>query len=182
MNITPRFSRTLALFAPAAALSVSTATAASDYFLKIEGIKGESTKDWKHKDEIDVMSFSWGCSNAGARQGGTAKPTECVVTKQIDKSSPQLMLACATGQPIPSVTFTVSRSDGTGGTTDYYVVTLSDVLISSFQSSATSGGDRPTESVSFNFTKIEMSYVPADSSGTVSVSHTFSSSTPAGTP
>ena len=33
--------------------------AAFDYFLRIDGIPGEST-DAKHKGEIDVLSFSWG--------------------------------------------------------------------------------------------------------------------------
>ena len=33
--------------------------AAVDYFLKFDGIKGESA-DVKHKDEIDVESWSWG--------------------------------------------------------------------------------------------------------------------------
>ena len=39
--------------------------AAVDYFIKFDGIKGESA-DVKHKDEIDVESWSWGETNAGA--------------------------------------------------------------------------------------------------------------------
>jgi type VI secretion system secreted protein Hcp len=38
--------------------------AQEDYFLKIEGVKGESQDD-KHKDEIHVSSFSFGVTNAG---------------------------------------------------------------------------------------------------------------------
>ena len=41
-----------------------------DYFLKLDGIDGES-QDQKHKNEIDVMSFSWGEKQTGtAYQGG----------------------------------------------------------------------------------------------------------------
>ena len=45
--------------------------AAVDYFLKFDGIKGEST-DAKHKDEIDVESWSWGETHAGAGAPGAA--------------------------------------------------------------------------------------------------------------
>ena len=37
---------------------------AVDYFLKIDGIDGESQDD-KHKDWIEVLSFSWGPPGAG---------------------------------------------------------------------------------------------------------------------
>ena len=179
MNITPRFSRTLALVAPTVALGVSSASAASDYFLKIEGIKGEST-DSVHKDWIILESFSWGCTNAGARTGtGAPTPKDLTVSKRLDKSSPQLMLACASGQHFPSVQFTVQGPDGSGAVTDYYVVTLSDVLVSSFQSSGGSGGDRPTESVSFNYQKIEIHYVQVSTGETSSASFDFTA--PAGT-
>ena len=48
--------------------------AAVDYFIKFDGIKGEST-DAKHKDEIDVESWSWGETHAGAaRRVAAAEP------------------------------------------------------------------------------------------------------------
>ena len=43
---------------------------ASDIFAKIGDIKGESLDD-KHKDEIEVLSWSWGVSNAGAIKGAS---------------------------------------------------------------------------------------------------------------
>jgi len=47
---------------------------ASDIFAKIGDIKGESL-DSKHKDEIEVLSISWGVSNAGSMAfgGGAAQ-------------------------------------------------------------------------------------------------------------
>jgi type VI secretion system secreted protein Hcp len=51
---------------------------ASDIFVKIGDNKGESLDD-KHKDEIEVLSFSWGVANTGATAtgggGGTGKAT-----------------------------------------------------------------------------------------------------------
>ena len=42
---------------------------ASDIFAKIGDIKGESL-DSKHKDEIEVLSFSWGVTNTGSPAAG----------------------------------------------------------------------------------------------------------------
>src|SRR6058998_3948725 len=73
---------------------------AYDSFLKIEGIKGESL-DSKHKDEIEVLSFSWGATQPGAFGGGggtgkvSAQDFSFVV--KIDKSSPLLFKHLATG-------------------------------------------------------------------------------------
>jgi type VI secretion system secreted protein Hcp len=40
-----------------------------DYFLKLDGIPGES-RDAQHKGEIDLESFSWGESHTTAAGGG----------------------------------------------------------------------------------------------------------------
>ena len=40
-----------------------------DYFLKIDGIPGES-QDKTHKNEIQLNSFSWGATNAGILRDG----------------------------------------------------------------------------------------------------------------
>src|SRR5262245_55128103 len=74
-------------------------TMAMDQFIKIGSLKGEA-QDKVHKDEIDVLSWSWGLSNSGsAQQGAGAGAGKVSVrdlnfTKYIDKSSPDLMLAC----------------------------------------------------------------------------------------
>src|ERR1700704_5685866 len=78
---------------------------AVDIFLDIEGIKGES-KDSKHKDTIDVLSWSWGMSQSGtAHMGGGAGAGKVSVqdinfTHYLDKSSPTLMLHCCNGKHI----------------------------------------------------------------------------------
>ena len=69
---------------------------ASDIFAKIGDIKGESLDD-KHKDEIEVLSWSWGVTNAGATTagggGGAGKASfhDLSFTHKIDKASPVLM-------------------------------------------------------------------------------------------
>lgn len=178
MKPNPAFSKTLALVAPVTILTATHAFGATDYYLKIGDIKGESTSE-KHKDWIDIESFSWGVTNTNVVTGGGGSGKvsfqDFHFSMKVDKASPKLMLACATNERIPSLTFTIMRSDAAGGAPkEYYTVTLSDVLISSYQSRGATppaGGaaEPPTSSVSFNYHKIKWDYVPADQSETVSV-------------
>ena len=75
----------------------------ADYFLKIDGIEGESEDD-KHKGEIEILSFSFGASNAGSMSygggGGTGKVAmqDFNFTKRHDKASPKLFLHCCNGK------------------------------------------------------------------------------------
>ena len=136
---------------------------ASDIFAKIGDIKGESLDD-NHKDEIDVMSYSWGVTQTGSIAGGggggegKAQFNDFNFTTNVSKASPFLFLACASGEHIKDATISV-RKAGAGKTPeDYLILKMTDVLISSYQPSASSGGDRPTESISMAFAKVEFSY------------------------
>lgn len=142
---------------------------AFDAFLKIDGIKGESV-DAKHKDEVVLESFSWGVANSGAGYAGSAgratgksSPSDFSVVKKIDKSSPDLFAACASGKHTKVMTVTVRKAGGKP--LEYLVYKFSDVMVSSYQAGGSSGGDLPVESVSFNYAKVEISYVPQDSKG-----------------
>lgn len=104
-----------------------------DYFLKIDGIPGES-KDDKHKGEVEVHGFAFGSSNTGSSAmgggagAGKVQLHELSVSKYIDKSTPKLMEACTTGKHIPSVILSCRKQGGSQQ--EYMKVTLSDVLIS----------------------------------------------------
>jgi type VI secretion system secreted protein Hcp len=145
--------------------------AAVDYFLKIDGIPGESN-DAKHKGEIEVDSFSWGATNAGSHASGGGGGTGKVVfndlhfTTHVNKSSPLLMLACASGQHIKKAVLTCRKAGG--DQQEYYTVTLEDVMISSYQTGGHAGGDAiPTDQVSINFTSIKFEYKPQKADGSL---------------
>ena len=141
---------------------------AVDYFLKIDGIEGES-EDEKHGGQIDVESWSWGATQAGTMAagggGGAGKVNmqDFHFTMKVNKASPKLMLSCAQGKHIPSVTF-VARKAGEKQQ-EFMTYKLSDVLISSYQTGA--AGEIPTDQVSLNFAKIEFEYQTQDKSGKV---------------
>ena len=141
---------------------------AVDYFIKFDGIKGESADD-KHKDEIDIQSWSWGESNVGgAPHGGGAAAGKVSMqdfhfAMHMNTASVSLMKACATGQHIKDATFT-GRKAGKGQQ-EFLTFKFRDVLISSYQ---IGGADElPFDQVSFNFAKIEVEYKPQKPDGSL---------------
>src|SRR5437868_14548146 len=143
--------------------------AAVDFFLKIEGVDGESTDD-KHKGEIDIESFSWGVTQSGTHGGGggggagKASFQDLHFHTTVNKSSPKLFLACATGEHFKKAVLTVRKAGK--DQQEYYKVSLSDCLVSSYQS--VGGGDPiATDQFSMNFAKVEFEYKPQKADGTL---------------
>jgi type VI secretion system secreted protein Hcp len=146
---------------------------ATDYLLVIEGIQGESL-DSKFKESIEIDSFGWGASHPGSFAFGTGGATGKVNFQDMqfsiraNKASPNLMLAVATGKHIGKATLRVRKATGDSGQQEYYTVEMTDVLVSSYQSSGHAGDHSiPTEQFSLNFAKIEFQYKPQDAKGTL---------------
>jgi type VI secretion system secreted protein Hcp len=143
--------------------------AAADYFLKIDGIEGESKAD-KHTGEIDIESFSFGATQSGSFAtgggGGSGKVSmqDFHFTMGINKASPALFLACAQGDHIPKAVLTCRKAGKEQQ--EFQKVTMSDVLVSSYQTGASGHGDiLPTDQISINFAKIEIEYKEQQKTG-----------------
>jgi type VI secretion system secreted protein Hcp len=143
--------------------------AAVDYFLKIDGIEGES-EDAKHPKEIHVLSFSFGASQAGSFAvgggGGSGKVQmqDFHFMMNINKASPKLLLKCANGEHIPNAVLTARKAGK--DQLDYMSIKMSDLLVSSYQDNGDAGANSlPTDSISLNFAKIEFEYKAQDSKG-----------------
>jgi type VI secretion system secreted protein Hcp len=141
-----------------------------DYFLKIDGISGESA-DAKHKNEIQLEAFSWGETNpapagGGGGGGGAGKVhvQDFNFTTRFNKASPQLMLACAKGQHLKLATFTARREGK--AQQEFLVIKLTDVLVTSYQ---TGGANDvlPMDQISLAFSKVEMEYRPQKPDGSL---------------
>ena len=133
-----------------------------DYFLKIDGVDGESTDD-KHKGEIELESWSFGGTNSGSFSsgggGGSGKVSmqDFNFVKKTDKASAKLLVACCTGEHIKTATL-VCRKAG-GEQQEFLKIILSPILVSTFQSGGSSGTDViPMEQIALNFGKIEYKY------------------------
>ena len=131
----------------------------TDFLLKIEGVDGES-QDVKFKGAMEIDSWSWGETNTGTMHsgggggGGKVSMQDFHFVKKFDKASPVIMEACSTGKHIAKAEL-IGRKAG-GEQHVYFHWTFTDILISSFQTGAS--GVNPTDSISFNFGKIEMEY------------------------
>ncbi len=142
---------------------------ATDYFLKLDGIDGESTDD-KHKKEIDLEHFSWGARNhgtagkGGGLGGGKVQMDDFTFVMKHNAASNQIMLACAGGDHIKKGIVTARKQGGTQ--LEYLTITLHNVLVSSYQLGASGGDSIPMDQFSLNFTKIEQSYQAQKADGT----------------
>lgn len=157
----------LSCIAIAAMFSVQTSFASIDYFFDLDGIEGES-RDPNRPGYIDVLSWSWSVSNSAAVSSGLAsgkrqhKPF--VITKVMDKSSPKLAEACVKGVTLKKATLELTRATPTGGHETYMTITMTDVLITSYQSGG-SGSETgqitmmPTEEITFTYQKIEIKWI-----------------------
>jgi len=148
---------------------------ASDIFAKIGDIKGESL-DAKHKDEIEILSFSWGVTNSGSAAtgsgAGSGKATfqDLVVVHNIDKASPDLMRACATGTHLKEATITHRKAGK--GQQEFLVVKMNDVIITGVTHGGATGQPY-SETVSLAFAKVDLEYKPQKPDGSLDASIHF---------
>lgn len=136
---------------------------AVDMFLSINDkeIKGEA-QDKEHKDEMDILAWSWGLSQSGSFHhgggGGAGKASfqDISITKWVDLASTQLALYCANGDHFDKAVLTVRKAGKKP--VDYIVITMTDVLVTSVSTGGSGGEDRLTENVTLNFREVEVKY------------------------
>lgn len=151
---------------------------AVDMFLKLDKIKGES-KDKAHKDDIDVLAWSWGLSQSGSTHvgagsgAGKASFQDISITKYVDKASATLMEYVATGEHIAKAKLVVRKAGGKP--LEYVILDLKDLIVSSYATGGSGGEDMLTEQLTLNFAEVKVSYVPqnADGSGAAAIDFGF---------
>lgn len=141
---------------------------AFDAFLKLDGVPGESADD-KHKGEIEILSFSWGVSNSGSFAsgggGGTGKASFSDVTFEsaTQSSSPRLAQFTANGKHIPTALLTLRKRGQQQ--TEFIKITMSEVIVSSYNQAGSADGDRPFDVFALNWSEIEFDYFPQAADG-----------------
>lgn len=141
-------------------LAPTSAFAQVDMFLRINGIKGESV-DAFNRDAIDVLSWSWGTSTGTARTVRGPVPAACIqdlkLTKWIDTASPQIIMNGVTGTVASDAVLSMRRS-GEGNRTDFLVLQMTNVTVTSYQTGGSGGEDRLTENVTLRFDSLRGEY------------------------
>jgi len=142
-----------------------------DYFLKLDGIEGES-QDSKHKGEIQLESWSWGATQTGGHSygggGGAGKVQmqDFHFTMKLNKASPKLMLSCADGSHIKKAILTCRKAGKEQQ--EYLVVNMEDLLVSSYQTGGAGSSDVvPIDQISLNFAKISYAYKEQKADGSL---------------
>ncbi|SHH01151.1 Hcp family type VI secretion system effector [Marivita hallyeonensis] len=134
---------------------------AVDMFIKIGPLDGES-KDHKKKGEIDVLAWSWGCSNSGTWHhgggGGAGKANyqDLSITTYIENSTSALLQACGTGEHFDDATLTVRKAGKKP--LEYLVIKMKKILVTSVSFGGSGGEERLTQNVTLNFAEIEWTY------------------------
>jgi type VI secretion system secreted protein Hcp len=134
-------------------------------YVKYDGIDGEATQA-DHKKWLDVGSITWGVGRAiSATSGSTSNReasepsvSEVTLSKMMDSSSPKFFTEAVTGAVGKKVVIHLVTTGSPGKT--YAEYTLTNALVSSY--SMSTGGDRPAESLSISFTKLEFKFTPYD--------------------
>jgi type VI secretion system secreted protein Hcp len=142
------------------ALSLST-----DFFLKIEGIPGESKRSG-HEKEMELLSFSFGATQTGTAELGSGQTGAARVemqdfhfVKPVDSSSPKLVQHMFTGKFIPAATFSARRIGlEDGKPLKYMIWEFKNLVISSHSFNGAGAGDVPMESISFRFEEVKCYY------------------------
>jgi type VI secretion system secreted protein Hcp len=144
---------------------------AVDYFLKIDGVQGESA-DAKHKGEIELESFSWGETNTvsgpgGGGGGGSGKVQvqDLIVTMHVSRASPKLMLACATGKHHKEAVLTVRKAGKSQQ--EFLIFKFKDVIVTSYLTSGSAQSDVVLDQASMGFSTIQMDYRPQKADGSL---------------
>ncbi|QDU95006.1 Hcp family type VI secretion system effector [Lignipirellula cremea] len=145
-----------------------------DYFLKIDGIPGESP-DAKHGAEIELRSWSWGecqpgigARSTGGQGAGRVNMRPFVFTSETNKSSVKLLLSCAQGAHIDVVTLTCRKAGGEQQ--EFLMITLNDVIVSDYNVCSTHNEDGvsiPIDEVSLVYGKIQVEYRPQKYDGSL---------------
>ena len=142
---------------------------AVDMFIKIAKFDGES-RDKTHAKEIEVLAWSWGMSQSGTFHvgggGGAGKVNvqDLSLTKYVDKSSTNLMMACSLGTHLDEATLVVRKAGG-DKPVEYIKIQMKEVMVTSVSTGGSGGEDRLTENVTLNFSKVFYQYTEQDDKG-----------------
>jgi len=148
---------------------------AFDAYLWIDGVEGESTAKVEGlKNHMEILSFSFGASNpstigpgSSGAGGGRVSVSSFNVMKMSEKASAKLFEHCCMGEHFTKAKVVLRKAGGTGGAqAPFLEYEFEKVFVDSIQWSGSGGGDdRPTESISFAFAKVTITYYVQDAKG-----------------
>ena len=142
-----------------------------DYFLKLDGIDGES-EDKTHSKEIHIESWSFGeqqsgtMAHGGGGGAGKVQMHDFHFVMKTNAASPKLFLACASGEHIKKAVLTCRKAGK--DQQEYLKWTFTELLVSSYQTGGSGSSDvLPLDQISLNFAQVEVAYKSQKADGTL---------------
>jgi type VI secretion system secreted protein Hcp len=144
--------------------------AATDMFLKVDGVDGESP-DTQHPGEIQLDSFRLGATSRDVETGGAkgaVRMSHFTCVSKIDKATPKLFQKITANEKIPKAVLTCRKAGKEQF--EYFKVTLTNVYVVKVQTIVGEGGDDIVPQCEFDlaYGKIEMQYKEQTVSGPTS--------------
>jgi type VI secretion system secreted protein Hcp len=145
------------------------ATGANAIFLQVDGVTGDATNGadgGASTGWIQLNGYNWdasipvtrGAPGSGGKPGvGNASLSDIQVAMVLSKATTQLFGALTSGKPVPTAKIQAVRTDGSGKSTSYLSITLSDVYVNHLAESASPDG-LPAETMSLSYSKIAITY------------------------
>lgn len=150
---------------------------AVEMFLKLAGCDGESIATG-FTNQIELIGWNWGMLNEGSSSmgggSGTGKASfqDLTVTKVVDKASATIMSNCAKGKHFDTATLSCRKVGGNAALV-YLEVTMKQAFVSLVQHHNNSHDEQTTETVSFNFAQVDVTYKPQSAQGSAAGSVPF---------
>lgn len=135
-------------------MAMATENSEAAAYIKFDGVEGESTAS-KFRGYLKVEFFKVEIEGAGGREAPVLK--DLVISLPMEKSSPTLMLACATGQILKDATLVLTKMTGAGEEVAFLKIKMTDVLVSSYSTSG-KADELPSDQISLNYTEVEWTY------------------------
>jgi len=141
---------------------------AVDFFMKLDRLQGES-KDAKHRDELEVLSWSFKMNQAASfirgGGGGTGKVQigDLQFTHWVDRATPYLIQECCNGKHFDKAILTCRKAGG--HPIEFFKIEMHHVIISSIQWDDEHRNDQMTEKVTLSFSKLLCSYTEQNPDG-----------------
>jgi type VI secretion system secreted protein Hcp len=138
-------------------------------YLELEGIEGES-QDAQYKDKIELQSVSFGAvNNSSYAQGtgsgiGKGRIQDISCSKFCDRASLRLWERTVNGKAVDSGKLSLLKLSG-DTKIPYLELELTNIVVTSFQTSARGDGLLPMESFNLSFVQVKSHYKPQGNDG-----------------
>jgi type VI secretion system secreted protein Hcp len=130
-----------------------------DWWLRLDGIDGEST-DRDHPRQIEVLALDWQATQKSTSAAG-AGSKDISLALATSSASPAILSKCVQGAAVPTATISGRKSGE--GQRDFLTWDFTNLRFKSYDVAFTEGP--PIDVVTFSFTQVTMTYRPQDAKG-----------------